>query len=134
VLVAECAPEGVELALGIVRDPGLGPIVVVGAGGVLVELIHDRSVGLPPIDLPRARRMLDRLAVRALLAGVRGRPACDVDAAARAVVSVSVLASELGEAIEALDVNPIRCGPDGVVALDALVIASEPERIDSQKT
>ncbi len=134
VIVAEHAPEGVELALGIVRDPGLGPIVVVGAGGILVELIQDRSVGLPPIDLPRARRMLDRLGVSALLAGVRGRAACDVDAAARAVVSVSVLASELGGAIEALDVNPIRSGPDGVVALDALVIASEPGKIASQKT
>ncbi|MGO9344266.1 MAG: acetate--CoA ligase family protein [Acidimicrobiales bacterium] len=129
VLVAECAPEGVELALGIVRDPGLGPIVVVGAGGLLVELIHDRSVGLPPIDLLRARHMLDRLGVRPLLDGIRGAAPCDMDAAARAVVSISVLACELGEAIEALDVNPIRCGPDGADALDALVVASATDKI-----
>ena len=122
VLVAECAPAGVELALGVVRDPGLGPIVVVGAGGLLVELIGDRSVGLPPLDLPRAHRMLDRLGMRTLLDGIRGDAAADLDAVALAVVSMSVLAAELGDAIEALDVNPVRCGPNGVVALDALVV------------
>jgi acyl-CoA synthetase (NDP forming) len=126
VLVAEFVPGGVELALGIVRDPGLGPIVVVGAGGLLVELMQDRSVGLPPVDSPGAHRMLDRLAVRRMLNGVRGGNPCDIDAAARAVMSVSALAAELGDAIEALDVNPLSCGPAGVVALDAFVVASDP--------
>jgi acyl-CoA synthetase (NDP forming) len=128
VLVAECAPAGVELALGIVRDAGLGPIVVVGAGGLLVELIRDRSVGLPPLDLPQAHRMLDRLGMRALLDGFRGDAAADIDAVAHAVVSVSVLAAELGDGIEALDVNPVRCGPRGVVALDALVVAADAQQ------
>ncbi len=126
VLVAEAAPDGVELALGIVNDPGLGPIVVVGAGGLLVELVQDRSVALPPVNLDGAHRMLDRLKVRRLLDGFRGNPAADIDAVARAVVSVSVIATELGEGLAALDVNPIRCGPVGVVALDALAVASAP--------
>jgi acyl-CoA synthetase (NDP forming) len=126
VLVAEYVPDGIELALGIIRDPGLGPIVVVGAGGLLVELMQDRSVCMPPIDSEGAHRMLDRLAVRRVLEGVRGDPPADVDAAARAVISVSVLAAEVGDAIEALDVNPLRCGPGGVIALDALVVASDP--------
>jgi hypothetical protein len=116
------APAGPELALGIVRDPLLGPVVVVGAGGILVEVLADRAVGLPPLDLAGAHRLLDRLAVRPVLDGVRGAPAADVDAVASAVVALSGLAGELGEAVEALDVNPLRCGPWGALALDALVV------------
>jgi acyl-CoA synthetase (NDP forming) len=121
-LVMATAPAGSELALGIVRDPLLGPVVVVGAGGILVEVLADRAVGLPPLDLAGAHRLLDRLAVRPVLDGVRGAPAADVGAVASAVVALSGLAGELGEAVEALDVNPLRCGPWGALALDALVV------------
>jgi acetate---CoA ligase (ADP-forming) len=121
VLVAEqVSRAGVEIALGLVNDPGLGPIVVVGAGGVLVELMSDRAVGLPPIDLAAAYRMIDRLAVRALLDGLRGAPPVDVSGLAQAIVSMSQLADELGPALQAVDVNPLLCTPEGVVALDAL--------------
>ena len=123
VLVAATAPDGVEVALGVVRDPGLGPLVVVAAGGVLVELMSDRVVALPPIDRDRARRLIDRISVRRLLDGARGQAAADLDAVVDAVASVSILAEELGNGLEALDVNPLRCGPFGVVALDALVVA-----------
>jgi acetate---CoA ligase (ADP-forming) len=129
VLLAETAPPGVEIALGMVRDQALGPIVVVGAGGLLVEVIGDRRVGLPPIGIAHARRMLEGLGVRAMLDGVRGSERCDIEALARAIVSVSVLATELGPGLNALDVNPLRCGPTGVVALDALVIASDSEEL-----
>jgi hypothetical protein len=115
------APAGVELALGIVSDPLLGPLVVVGAGGVLVELLSDRSVGLPPLDAARAGRMLDRLRMRPLLDGFRGAPAADLDAVQAAIVQLSQLATELGDVIAALDVNPLSCGPAGVLALDVLV-------------
>lgn len=121
-VVAETAPEGVELALGIVRDRSLGPIVVVGAGGVLVELLSDRSVGLPPIGADGARRMLDRLAVRRVLDGVRGSRPCNVEAVVRAIEGVSAIACELGDRITEFDVNPLRCGPDKAVAVDALVV------------
>ena len=107
---------------------------MVGAGGVLVEIMRDRSVGLPPIDSSGAHHMLDRLGVRPLLDGVRGSAKTDIDAVARAVMSVSVLAAELGGAIEALDVNPLRCGPTGAVALDALVVASGPEKIEPRRS
>jgi acetate---CoA ligase (ADP-forming) len=123
VLVAESAPDGVEIAVGVVRDLALGPIVVVGAGGVLVEVIGDRGVGLPPIDAVHATRMLEGLGVRRLLDGVRGSHPADIDALVRAVVSVSVLATELSASLEALDINPLRCGPKGVVALDALIVS-----------
>jgi acyl-CoA synthetase (NDP forming) len=121
-LVMATAPAGTELALGIVSDALLGPVVVVGAGGVLVELLADRAVGLPPLDHPSAHRLLDRLAVRPVLDGVRGAPAADVGAVASAVVALSTLVAELGDVVEALDVNPLSCGPTGALALDALVV------------
>jgi acyl-CoA synthetase (NDP forming) len=125
VLVAAMAPAAtVELAMGIVRDPQLGPLVVAGAGGVLVEQLADRAVGLPPLDAAAATRMLDRLAVRKLLAGGHGRPAADLDAVVAALTALSRLAEELGDALEALDVNPVACGPAGAVALDVLVLAA----------
>lgn len=124
VLVSAMATDGFEIALGIVKDPSLGPLVVVGAGGVLVEMLKDRSVALPPVDLDGARRMIDRLSIRPLLDGVRGAPPADIGALCRAIVSVSQIATELGDRIEALDINPIRCGPDGVLAVDALVVTT----------
>ena len=66
--------------------------------------------------------MVDRLKVRPLLDGVRGQPAPNVDALAQAVVALSWLAHDLGDHLEALDANPVICGPDGCVAVDALVI------------
>lgn len=122
VSVAAMAPAGVELALGVVGDPQFGPLVLVAAGGVLVELLKDRRLGLPPLDQAGARRMIDGLRSRALLDGFRGAPAADVDAVARAVAALSVLAADLGDRLAALDVNPIIAGPDGCVAVDALVI------------
>jgi acyl-CoA synthetase (NDP forming) len=126
VTVSKMAPPGVEIALGIVRDPQFGPLVLVGAGGVLVEVLKDRRLAIPPLDELRARSMVDRLDVRPLLGGVRGQPTADVDALMRAIVSLSLLAIDLGDHLEALDANPIMCGPDGCVAVDALVIPSSP--------
>jgi acyl-CoA synthetase (NDP forming) len=122
VTVARMAPGGVEVALGIVRDPQFGPLVLVAAGGVLVEVLKDRRLALPPLDEVRARRLIDRLGVRPLLDGVRGQAAADVGALTRAMVSLSWLAHDLGGYLEALDANPVICGPAGCVAVDALVI------------
>jgi acyl-CoA synthetase (NDP forming) len=122
VTVAAMAPEGVEVALGVVRDPQFGPLVLVAAGGVLIEVLRDRRLALPPLDAARARRMLDRLAVRPLLDGVRGAAPVDLAALERSVVALSWLAHDLGDDLEALDANPVICGPDGCVAVDALVI------------
>jgi len=122
VVIARMAPSGVELHLGVVRDPQLGPLVLVAAGGVLVEVLKDRCLGLPPLDDARARRLVDRLRIRPMLDGVRGRPPADVDALVRAVVAMSWLAHDLGEHLEALDANPVVCSPQGCVAVDALVI------------
>jgi acetate---CoA ligase (ADP-forming) len=126
VVVAAMAPPGVELALGIVRDPQFGPLVLVAAGGVLVEVLHDRRLAFPPLDPPRARASIDRLRVRPLLDGVRGAAPSDVDALARAVSRLSVLASDLGDRLDALDVNPVIVTSDGCVAVDALVVPRRP--------
>jgi acyl-CoA synthetase (NDP forming) len=122
VTVSRMAPPGVEIALGIVRDPQFGPLVLVGAGGVLVEVMKDRRLAMPPLDEDRARALIDRLEIRPLLDGVRGGPAADVSALASALVALSWLAHDLGEDIVGLDANPVICGPRGCVAVDALVI------------
>jgi acyl-CoA synthetase (NDP forming) len=123
VTVAAMAGPGVELALGVVADPQFGSLVMVAAGGVLVEVMGDRRFALPPVDHRQAMAMLDRLAVRPLLDGVRGGgPPADLDAVAQAVVDLSVLAVDLGDRLAALDVNPLVAGPDGCVAVDALVV------------
>jgi hypothetical protein len=122
VTVSPLAPPGVEIHLGIVRDEQFGPLVLVAAGGVLVEVLNDRRMGLPPLDDVRARRLVDGLKVRALLDGVRGSPAADVDALVRAIIGMSWLAHDLGDHLDSLDANPVICSSDGCVAVDALVI------------
>jgi acetate---CoA ligase (ADP-forming) len=122
VLVCETAAPGTEMLLGVVRDPALGPLIVIGAGGVLTELLADRVVTLPPVDHCGALRMLRRLRVSALLDGARGQPPADLDGVAAAITGLSALACELGDALDALDINPLICGAAGAVAVDALVV------------
>ncbi len=126
VSVSATAPAGVEVALGLVQDAQLGPLLLVAAGGVLVELLHDRALAVPPLDRGRAHALLDRLRARPLLDGVRGAPAADVESVVDAVLALSTLAVEIGDALEALDVNPLLCGPSGAVAVDTLVVPARP--------
>jgi hypothetical protein len=121
VVVAAMAPGGVEVALGVVRDVMFGPLVLVASGGILVELLHDRALALPPVDVDEARRLIDRLQISAILAGVRGAAPADVDALCRTLSRLSVLATDLGDLLAALDVNPVIVSASGCVAVDALV-------------
>ncbi len=114
--------SGVEVALGIVRDPLLGPLVVVAAGGVLVELVAERAVALPPVDLETARAMVGGLRVARLLDGYRGSAPADVDALVDAVVALGQLAVELGDHLAAVDLNPVVVGPDSALVVDALLL------------
>ena len=122
VLVARMAKPGVELALGLVNDRQFGPLVIVAAGGTLIEIMEDRRVAMPPLDRLRALKLLDRLRLRPLLAGHRKRPAADLDKLADAIASFSHLAASLGDLIAEFDVNPLIAGPEGVLAVDALVL------------
>ena len=126
VLVADMAPPGEEMALGVVRDPHFGPLVMIAAGGVLIEVLADRLLSVPPFDRSRAERLISRLRCRPLLEGHRGRPPSNVAALAGAAARVSVLARELGPWIAELDVNPIIVGPERAVAVDALVVPLSP--------
>lgn len=121
-VVAAMAPVGIEVALGVVRDPTFGPLVLVAAGGVLVELLKDRKLALPPLDEAGARTLIDGLKMRPMLDGLRGTEAADVGALARTISRLSVLAADLGDALDALDVNPVVVSATGCVAVDALVI------------
>jgi acyl-CoA synthetase (NDP forming) len=121
VVVAAMAPSGVEVALGVIRDEMFGPLVLVASGGILVELLHDRALALPPLDVASAQRLVDGLQVSAILAGVRGGAPADVDALCRTLSRLSVLATDLGDLVAALDVNPVIVSASGCVAVDALV-------------
>ena len=123
VVIQPMAAKGVEMVLGMARDAQFGPLVMVGAGGILVETLKDTRFALPPFGVDYARRLIDGLKVRPLLDGLRGAPAADVDALAEALARFSVLAVTLGEVIAEIDVNPFIAGPAGPIAVDALVVA-----------
>ena len=113
---------GVELALGVVRDELIGPIVLVAAGGVMIELLADRVTAMPPIHPETARRLLDDLRIGKLLHGHRGNPPLDVDAAAQAIVRMGDLASHLGDVVESIDLNPLILLESGCIAVDAIAV------------
>jgi acetate---CoA ligase (ADP-forming) len=122
VLVCQTAPPGTELTLGVVRDPAVGPLIVVGAGGVHVEIFSERAVVLAPVTRSAALAAVRRLRLAPVLAGARGQLPADVGAIADAIAGLSRLACDLGDALEALDVNPLICGPGGAIAADVLVV------------
>ena len=126
VLVCETAAAGTELALGITRDPVLGPLLVISAGGVLIEIFAERAVLLAPVTRPAALAALRRLRLAPVLAGTRGQPAADLDAIADAIAALSRLACDLGDYVEALDINPLICSSAGALAVDALLIPRLP--------
>jgi acetyltransferase len=113
-------PASQELIVGIGEDAAFGPILLVGHGGTAVEIINDRAIGLPPLNLVLAREMIFRTRVSRMLGGYRDRPPVDIDAIAKTLVRLSELSSALPEVAE-LDINPLLAGPEGVIALDARV-------------
>jgi acetate---CoA ligase (ADP-forming) len=125
VTVEPMVEAGVEISVGIVRDQAFGPLLVVAAGGTLVELLADRAVACPPVSRAGALALLDRLRARPLLAGWRGAPPVDIDALAGVIVSFSQMAVELGDVIDAVEANPVIALPRGVVAVDALVVSRQ---------
>jgi acetyl-CoA synthetase (ADP-forming) len=110
----------VEMIVGARWDPQFGAVVVVGAGGVLVELMHDVQLALAPVSKSAARAMVENLRTAPLLAGVRGRAPVDVEALAEAIVRVGWMAATLGSRLTELDINPLLVNAQGrgVIALD----------------
>ena len=126
VLVQEMVPRGVEMMLGIVRDPVFGPLIAVGFGGVFVEVMRDITFRVPPVDAPTAREMLAELRGYRILEGVRGMAPADIDALVDCIVRLSWLAHDHGAAIKELDVNPLtvldKGENKGAIVVDALLV------------
>ena len=118
---------GKEVLIGLQRDPGFGPVIVFGLGGIYVEVLRDVTFRLAPVRSLSARHMIESVRAFPLLQGVRGEPPSDLDALAEAIERVSQLAVDLPEVAE-LDINPliVRAKGEGVVAVDARVVLGSP--------
>ena len=119
-------PNAVELILGAAEDPVFGPILMVGHGGVAAEVVDDKALALPPLDLVLAEDALSRTRVDRLLRGYRDRPPAARGAVGEAMVRLSQLIADVGEIAE-LDINPLLADADGVLALDARIVVRKPE-------
>lgn len=123
VLVMPMLAPAPELSMGMVVDPQFGPMVVLGAGGTLVELLEDRVQALAPFGPATAQRLLARLRLARLLTGYRGAPPSDIPALALMISRFSILAADLADLISEIDVNPVLAGPHPT-AVDALIITT----------
>ncbi len=121
-LVAQQVRGGLELVLGLHRDPEMGLIVMAGAGGVLLELTKDVAFCAPPVSRDKARDMLKRTRVARLIEGYRGEEPRDVGAIIDALIGLGRLAVDCPDVIESVDINPFAALAHGGVALDALIV------------
>lgn len=113
--------DGVELIVGVRRDPRFGPVTMLGLGGVTTEVLRDVAFALAPLTPGQAHELLDRLRSAALLHGVRGRPAVDLDALAHTIAAITDVAAAHPEIAE-LEVNPLLATPRGCQGLDARIV------------
>lgn len=117
-------PFAHELIVGITVDPTFGPVVLFGKGGVDVEVLPDKAVGLPPLNTKLAADLIAQTRVKRMLAGFRNYPPADMAALERVLVQVSQLAADIAEIAE-LDINPLLADDGGVIALDARIRVSQ---------
>jgi len=120
-------PKARELILGLADDPTFGTVIVFGRGGTAVEIINDKALALPPLDLHLARSLIERTRVSRLLRAYRDVPAVKEDAVAMVLVKLSQMAADIPE-IRGLDINPLLADQSGVLAVDARVALGRVER------
>jgi len=125
VLIAEQIAGGLELVLGMHRDPEMGPVIVFGAGGTELELARDVALAPPPLDARAAKALVMRTRASHLIRGYRGKPPFDMDALVGALTGLSQLVMDAGARLTSIDVNPFLLKRRGGVALDALVVLAE---------
>ena len=113
-------PNARELVMGVADDPTFGPVIVFGRGGKAVEVINDKALALPPLDLSLARALIEQTQVVRALRDYRDVPAADIDAVALLLVKISQLSADVPE-IRELELNPVLADADGVVVVDARV-------------
>lgn len=124
VLVSAMVAPGIEMILGARRDPQFGPVVIMGFGGTLAEVLQDIVYAMPPFDADYARRRLDELRLRPLLDGVRGHQPGAIGEYCHAAARFSVMVDALAENLQEIDVNPVIVGKQDCVAVDALVVCN----------
>jgi acetate---CoA ligase (ADP-forming) len=129
VLVTPMRSGGTELLAGVTVDPAFGPVLAVGLGGIWVELLHDTSLRLLPVDAAEVKRMLGELRGLPLLQGARGTRPANLDAVAEAIAGLGETALSLNGSLRALEVNPLWVNEDQVEALDVLVVTEGTEII-----
>jgi acyl-CoA synthetase (NDP forming) len=124
VVIAKQVAGGVECILGAHNDLALGPVVMFGLGGIFVEVFKDVSFRIAPIDVAEAKAMIREVKGHALLAGARGKATADIDAVAKALSKLSILAAANADRLESIDVNPFIALPkgQGAVAVDAVIV------------
>ncbi|MEK6594167.1 MAG: acetate--CoA ligase family protein, partial [Pseudomonadota bacterium] len=122
VVVQAMAGGDVELVIGLHNDAVFGVVVMVGLGGIHIEVLKDVAFRKAPVTAVAAGRMLDELKGRAILDGVRGRAAVNRAALERMISAVSVFGAAAGGRLRELDLNPVLAGSDGAVAVDWLMV------------
>jgi acetyl-CoA synthetase (ADP-forming) len=127
VLVTEMLKIDFELIAGVKIDPGFGPMLLVGSGGVLVEMLKDTQLAAAPVNAQQARALVERLACLPVLRGYRGRQAVDMDALCNVLVRLSELAWSCRHSLAELEINPLAVSADRLVALDARGLAQSPQ-------
>src|SRR5690606_32147746 len=129
VAVQRMAPSGIEAIIGVARDPGFGPVIMFGLGGVFVEVLRDVSFRILPITEKDATEMIEDIRSSDILKGYRGK-AVDLDSLKQLLLKISRLVVENPE-ISELDLNPLILYPDGYVTVDARMFVSEPTQQDN---
>ena len=122
VAVSPMAAPGVEIAFGMFNDAQFGPVIMVSAGGTMIEILDDRAFALAPFGQAEALRLLGSLKIMRLLQGARGKPPVDIGALAHALSRFSVICDGLRGHLAEFDVNPIIASPSGAVAVDAALV------------
>lgn len=117
--------DGVDFIIGTQRDSVMGPVIMVGLGGIYTEILKDVCLSLAPVTHERALSMLKSLRGAAIFQGARGQVAINLDAVADAVSRLSVLAVQNSDTIDSIEINPLRAMSDKVIALDALIISNK---------
>lgn len=122
VLVQEMLPEGLEVIVGVTRDPVFGPCLMCGLGGIFVEVLQDASFRVAPLAAGDAEEMIRELKAFPVFQGLRGKPAADINALIDVILKVSQLAVDFADEIEELDINPLMVYPTGLCVADALIL------------
>ena len=131
VVIMPMVSAGIEVSLGMKNDPHYGPVIIVACGGVLIELIKDRTFALAPLNTEQAMQMLAGLKLSQLLDGIRGQAAVNRQALIDLIVRFSELAVALSQSIREIDLNPVIVSEQGCTIVDALIV---PKSINENNT